>query len=193
MKYLYLDTEFNRKDFTSRGLVSIGLVTEEASYYAVNNDMDLQTIAYDPEIGDWMTTNVLEPHIPSHSLRRLRQDHPDVKPFERISKEVDDFLRFACPTGNAKQDIEVVVNCGSQDMVRLHTLLANNDWGKFGDWVPQAADDMYRIKRKACKLGLKEEELPVQRPEEMHHALYDAEHEMRVHQYILRRFGELVS
>lgn len=185
MKYLYLDTEFHRNDFTRRGLVSIGMVTDEAAYYAVNNDMDIQGIASDPEVGEWMTENVLEPHIPSHSLRRLRQDHPDVKPWAVISAEVDAFLKAACPTGNAKTDLKVVVDCGAQDMVRLHTLLANNDWSKFGPWVPQAAVDMYEIKRNARQLNMKLEDLPVQPVEEMHHALYDAEHLKREHDFLM--------
>lgn len=191
MKYLYLDTEFNRKDFTKRGLVSIALVTDEASYYAVNNDMDIQGITTDPDIGEWMTENVFEPHIPTHSLRRLRQDHGEVKDFDTISREVDSFLKSACPTGVAEEDIEVIVKCGSQDMVRLHTLLKNNDWGLFGEWIPTYADDMARIQRRAYEVGLKKEDLPTQRPETEHHALYDAEYEREVHQYILGRFGKM--
>lgn len=189
--YVYLDTEFNRKDFTKRGLVSLALLTENDSYYAVNSDMDLQGIAYDLEIGDWMTKYVLEPHIPNHALRRVRQDHPDVKDYATISSEVDAFLKAACPTGNAKEDIEVIVKCGAQDMVRLHTLISNNDWSQFGPWIPQGSDDMYRIQRKAYRMGLEKEDLPVQDPAAEHHALHDVRHEKLVHEYIRGRFGDL--
>lgn len=191
MQYLYLDTEFNRKDFTPRGLVSIALVTEDASYYAVNNDMDISGIANDPEVGPWMTEHVLEPHIPHQSLRRLRQTSSEVRDFRTIGKEVDSFLRNACPSGDAKEDIRVIVNCGSQDMVRLHTVLANNDWGLFGAHVPLFADDMARWKHEARLRGLADGDLPCQPFETVHHALYDAEHEMITHQYLLERFGKM--
>lgn len=190
MDYVYLDTEFNRKDFSSKGLVSIALVAGNDVYYAVNGEMDLQKIVGDPEIGAWMTENIFEPHILTHSMRRLRQT-PDVKDYDVISAEVNAFLKAACPTGSAKDDIEIIVNCGAQDMVRLHTLLADNDFGRLGPWVPYGSDDMYRIKRKAYRLGLRKEELPVQRPETAHHALYDAEYEREVHQFIRDRYGKI--
>lgn len=191
MEYLYLDSEFNRKDFTPRGLVSIALATKNASYYAVNNDMDISGIANDPEIGPWMTEHVLDPHIPHQSLRRLRQNAPEVKDFRTIGKEIDAFLQAASFTGNARDDLRVIVNCGAQDMVRLHTVLANNDWGLFGNHVPLFADDIARWKCEARLRGLDDGDLPHQPIETLHHALYDAEHEMITHQYLLERFGKM--
>jgi hypothetical protein len=191
MDFVFLDTEFNRKDFTKRGLVSFSLVTEHASYYAVNGEMDAQTICGDPEIGEWMTENVFLPHIPHHGPGRVNWNHEDVKDYATISAEANAFLKSACPTGNAKDDIEIIVKCGAQDMVRLHTLISDNDWSQFGPWIPQGSDDMYRIQRKAYRLGLKKEDLPVQDDATVHHALFDAEHEMRVHSYIRDRFGDL--
>lgn len=192
MKYVYLDTEFNRKDFTKRGLVSLALVTDDSSYYAVNADMNIHGIASDGEVGEWMTENVLKPHIPTFGgVSSLRHDHPDVKGFSTIGREVDAFLMNACPSGVADRDIEMIVKCGSQDMVRMHGVLTNHDWGLFGEWIPTYADDMARIQRRAYDRGVRPEDLPVQREGNEHHALHDAEHEREVHQYILSRLGPL--
>ena len=192
MDYVVIDTEFNRVDFSPKGLISIALVTPHASYYAVNRDMDTDMLKLDEQSYNWLLENVW-PHLPGGHPGKFwfNRLHHDVKPYDVIRREVDAFLRAACPTGVAKNDIELVANCGAQDVVRLHTLLADNDFSKFGDWVPQGADDMYRIKRAAYRRGVKKEELPVQNPQKAHHALHDAEYELDVVEYIRRRLGEL--
>lgn len=190
MKDLVIDTEFNRVDLSPHGLISIALVTEDASYYAVNWDLDINMPGLDGESVEWMRANVWK-HLPGGQPDRFDRSHPDVKPYHVIRQEVDLFLRAACPTLNAKTDIELFANCGAQDVVRLHTLLADNDFSKFGDWVPQGADDMYRLKRAAYRLGLPKGDLPVQDPQKAHHALWDAEYELDVIDYIRRRLGGL--
>jgi len=192
MDYLVIDTEFNRVNLSPRGLMSIALVTPYASYYAVNRHMDTSMRGLDEQSCNWMLENVW-PHLPGGHPNKFSSNwmHPDVKPYATIRREVDAFLRAACPTGIAKDDIELVANCGAQDVVRLHTLLSHNDFSKFGPWVPQGADDMYRIKRAAYRRGVKKEELPVQDPQKAHHALHDAEYELSVVEYIRRRLSEL--
>lgn len=189
MEYMYLDTEFNRKEVNKRGLVSLAMVGSDGSqYYAVNNDMDLSLIANDPEIGPWMTANVFDPHIPHHSMRRLDQSAPEVKPYNIIGCEVDEFLHdFAERSG----DFEVIVNCGAQDVIRLRQAVCNEDWGIMGSYIPQYADDIARIKRRAYALGMEKGSLPEQDPRTVHHALHDATHEARVHRYILEQYGAL--
>lgn len=84
-----------------------------------------------------------------------------------------------------------MVNCGSQDVVRLHTLLCGNDWAHMPPWVPLAADDVYRVKRKAYRLGLNKADLPPIDEEQAHHALYDAQYELSVFQYIKEKYGDI--
>lgn len=189
--YVHADTEFLSYDLTDGGFVSAGLVTKHASYYAVNADMNFDEIFRSGKNARWMSDNVL-PHLPTipHPVFGdiLDTEHPDVKPYRIISSEVNQFLKAVTPTEDA-DDMEIIVKSGSQDMVRLHTLLSDNDWAQHGPWVPQYADDIARIKRRACYLGLDKDELPVQDASTLHHALWDAEHEMRVHDYLLDRFG----
>lgn len=189
MKFVYLDTEFSTKDLTRTGLVSIALCTVEASYYAVNNDMDIHAIREDPEIGPWMTENVFR-HIPNHSMHSLDQRTGDVRTYAQIGLDVNAFLRAACNRTGTEEDITVIATCGAQDMVRMHSLLGHS-WADHGPWVPHHFDDMRRIKRKAGALGLLDSGLPRLDPQDAHHALLDAEHEMAVHQYIRSRYGDL--
>lgn len=175
MRILAIDTEFNTKDMGRTGLVSIALVTDLASYYAVNADMDIQKIGEDPEIGPWMTDNVFS-HIPNYGMRRL-QHTPDVKPYDVIGHEINEFLRMCCDVTGTELDIRTVAACGGQDIVRMQNTISHS-WADFGPWVPLHIDDMRRIKRDAVAAGADLGGLPVQHEEERHHALYDAEHEL---------------
>lgn len=190
MDYVYLDFEFLPDDFRPEAMLSVGIVTEYAAYYAVNAQMDWEAAFVTHKNAAWMSDNVFK-HYPSHGKHRLDHGHEDVKPYKQIGQEVDAFFKAACPTGHAKTDIEVVVNCGAQDMIRLHGLICGHDWSKMSSWIPQGQDDMYRIKRKAYRLGVAKEDLPVQDPVTEHHALYDAEYERSVHEYIMSRLGDV--
>lgn len=189
MDYVVLDTEFLSYDLRPTGLVSIALVSEHASYYAVNAAMAVRDL-HRGSSAEFMKAHVW-PHLPARGPYLLDYDHEDVKDYGTIRNEVDAFLKGACPTGNAKEDIELVVNCGAQDMIRLHTLLCNNDWSKMGSWVPKASDDMYRIKRSLCRAGHDLSGLPEQDPDTQHHALYDAMHELEVITLLRQKYGNL--
>lgn len=190
--YVYLDSEFLPNSLTRAGTVSFGLATRNASYYAVNADMDFDEIFFRSEPAPWLRKNVMNhlPTIPGRGASGVELDyeHPDVKPYAKISAEVSDFVRDACPNGS-RDDVEFIVNSGSQDMVRFHSVISGNDWAAHEPWIPRYADDIARIKRRSYRLGLDKKELPVQAAETLHHPLYDAQYEMRVHGYILDRFG----
>src|SRR3990167_4899572 len=91
MRFWY-DTEF-LEDGKTIELISIGIVCEnEATYYAVNSDMQVDRIVEDT----WMKANVW-PHLPI----RMNGDHPtifldmhsaEVKPKWVIANEVREFL-----------------------------------------------------------------------------------------------------
>ena len=196
MDYVYMDFEFipwilgrDSRNNVDRGILSVGIVTKHAAYYAINAEMDWQTAFVTGRTARWMTENVFRHYPGTHP--RLDHGHEDVKPYAQIGAEVDAFFKAACPTGSDKKDIEVVVNCGAQDMIRMHTLVCDNDWSDINPWIPQSQDDIGRITRKANRLGLKKEELPVQLPETLHHGLYDAEYEREVHTYIRSRLGDI--
>lgn len=198
MLNIVLDTEFIPNDLTPTGLISLGLLYYDSkgnreTYYAVNSAMDTRAI----HIGDnreWMVENVWK-HLPVSGRVYLDTGHPDVKDYGTIRKEVVSFLRRAASgvdsENPSREDVQLVVNCGSQDVVRLHTLVCSNDWGHMPPWVPVAADDVYRLKQKAYRLGLDKVDLPEIDESQAHHALYDAEYELSVFQYIKERFGDI--
>lgn len=198
MIHVGLDSEFLPKDLTPIGLISIGLVYytpggEEFTYYAINGAMDARAL-HTGENRDWMVEHVWN-KLPTRGKTQLDTDHPDVKDYGTIRREVDAFLKgaasFENPEEPSRDDIELVVNCGSQDVVRLHTLMCGNNWVHMPPWVPLAADDVYRVKRKAYRLGMSKEEIPRIDEEQAHHALYDAQYELGVFRHIQEEFGDI--
>lgn len=193
-----LDMEFLPKDLTPTGLISIGVAYDNpegfrSSYYAINGAMDTRAI-HTGENAEWMVSNVWK-HLPASSRAQLDVSHPDVKDYGTIRKEVVSFLHQAAsevnPDNPSRDDLQIVVNCGAQDMVRLQTLACANVFADMPAWIPFAADDVYRLKRKAYRLGLSKEDLPKIDESLAHHSLYDAEYELSVFQYIKEKYGDI--
>ncbi|MBD3004870.1 3'-5' exoribonuclease [Streptomyces sp. 5-10] len=187
VQYASLDTEFLPNNLTPSGLISIGITTRHASYYAVNADMNAFQVCQ----REWMVENVWK-HLPNHGVGYLDYDHEDVKDYGTIREEVDAFFRGMAiePDRDITDYTTMLVNHGAQDVVRLHTLW-DNDWKVMPAHIPTYADDVARIKRDlrrsegGCELAMS---LPVQDPETLHHALYDAEHELAVCEYIRKHW-----
>jgi hypothetical protein len=186
VQYASLDTEFVPNNLTPTGLISMAIATEHASYYAVNADMDTRQVCE----REWMVENVWK-HIPNHGKGLLDYSHEDVKSYETIREEVDAFFRGLDldPVERVTDQLSIIVNHGSQDMIRLHTLW-NNDWHQEKPWyIPTSPDDMGCIKRRLRRSPNGREvemSLPVQDEATLHHALHDAEHELSVVQHILK-------
>jgi len=180
MQRVWLDTEFIRNNFSPRGLISIGLTSESGKeYYAVNWLLDSTMFGLGLESYKWMCENVW-PHLPGGHPEKFDRDHPEVKEYATIREDIERFFWDLTPDGNPDRDITIYVNCGAQDMIRLHTLW-DNDWGVMPSCVPKFADDMARIKRESV---LKKEALPKQNPKTEHHALYDAQHDKKTYVFI---------
>lgn len=193
-----LDMEFLPNDLTPTGLISLGLkyvtpTQEQMTYYAVNEAMDTKAL-HTGENAEWMVKNVWK-HLPTLGRVQLDTSHPDVKDYGTIREEVIAFLyQAACevnPESPSRDDVQLVVNCGAQDMVRLQTLTCSNKFSDMPPWIPFAADDVYRLKRKAYQLGLEKAELPVLDEAKGHHALHDANYELSVFEYIKERYGDI--
>lgn len=200
MKCVYLDCEFLVNDFSPAGLISIGITTKEASYYAVNANMDQRAV----QESKWLRENVWN-HLPTiwnrresgiftidmlreiFSFRRmntskLNMSHADVRPYSLIREEVGSFFRSAClPYGDSRDGLRMFANCGGQDIVRLHTLWSN-DWSAMPRQIPRYLDDIERL---IIDSGVSEDQLPQQPEDQKHHALMDAEYDQKVHQFLL--------
>lgn len=162
-----LDCEFLPGDLTPAGLVSIGLTAGPGrSLYAVNAEMDVAEVLRHPFLREHVW-----PHLPLTPDGFLIRSHPDVLSYEEIQQRVEAFF------AELGDDVTLWVYCGAQDVIRLHTLWGN-DWSVMPDTVPQWADDLARLRRKAG--GAK---LP-QHPGRQHHALEDAEHQRRARAYL---------
>lgn len=193
-----LDMEFLPKDLTPTGLISLGMAYDtpggdRITYYAVNGAMDTRAL-HTGENAEWMVENVWK-HLPASGRVQLDTSHPDVKDYGTLRTEVVAFLRQAAcavnPENPSRDDLQFVVNCGAQDMVRLQTLACANTFADMPPWIPFAADDVYRLKRKAYRLGLDKADLPVIHEDAAHHALYDAEYELSVFEHIKEKYGDI--
>lgn len=185
MKYVYLDCEFLREDFHPSGLVSIGITSGNDSYYAVNQGMDIRAL----HRSEWMTQNVL-PHLPtvsygSSSDSLLDLSHPDVWEYGQIREDVSSFFASISLTGNATDDIKLSAWCGGQDLVRLHGMW-RHDWSVMPSWIPRYIHD---IQEDIVDSGIHEGDLPQQDPQTVHHALFDAQHDEVLHQFLRGRMA----
>ncbi|GAA1110567.1 hypothetical protein [Streptomyces javensis] len=183
---VYLDTEFDPRNPTLTGLLSIGL-TDDASpavdYYAVNLDADLDALADHSFIPD----HVL-PYLPVTIARRpdgsidqitWDTDHPDCRRYGRSATQIAEEVA-AYFTGTVEP--ELLANWGKDDIGYLHRLFGN-DWLQMPPGVPRIFTDL-EVERR--KLGAPEP--PVQLADE-HHALADARFNRDFHSH-LERFVE---
>lgn len=177
MTFHFYDTEF-LDDGDRIRIISIGIAASDGrTYYAINADMDA-TAVHNVE---WLRTNVLR-HLPTTDLNgRLRlhfdRSHPDVKPRAQIADEVRAFL-----TADGHRP-ELWGYYSAYDHVALAQLL----WGpmnKAEDWFPYRTND---LAQEIARLGITEDDLPVQDPSTVHHALRDAEWNREVMNLIYRR------
>jgi hypothetical protein len=168
--YAY-DTEF-LEDGRTIELISIGIVCEDGrEYYAVNSDMPRDEI----NRNHWLMKNVM-PSLPGEVRSSavapgaryfsLDKKSPLVKPKWVIANEVREFLL-------AGTDIELWADYAAYDHVALAQL-----WGRMINLpkgLPMYTNDLQQEQR---RLG--NPPVPPQFPGEMHNALADARHVMRV-------------
>ncbi|MGW0562845.1 hypothetical protein ACWDZ4_20055 [Streptomyces sp. NPDC003016] len=162
-----LDCEFLPDDLTPHGLVSLGLTAGPGrSLYVVNADMDVAAVRR----VQFQREHVW-PHLPLTADGALDRSHPHVLGYAEIRRRVEAFF------AELGEDVTLWVNCGAQDVIRLHTLW-RNDWSVMPDTIPEWADDLERLRRLAG--GVK---LPPHTGRH-HHALDDAEHQRQARAFL---------
>lgn len=172
MRYFY-DTEFI-EDGRTIDLVSIGIVSEDGrEYYAVNRNVHWERVA-NPQFS-WIRANVW-PHLPTTGPGQLpiSKYHPDVKDKVQIAEEILKFVRLD-PKADEAPEIELWADYCAYDHVALCQL-----WGRMVDLpsgMPFRTNDIMQL---AQSLGVKESAFPKQKPDTIHHALYDARHNREV-------------
>ncbi|MER5302215.1 hypothetical protein ABT039_22530 [Streptomyces lasiicapitis] len=180
---VFLDTEFDPRDPTLTGLLSIGLTdngSPAADFYAINADANLAALADHP----FIVENVA-PFLPvtvsrgaDGSVTGIDWDkgHPDytthVRPAAQIAEEVAAYF----PGERAP---ELLANWGKDDLGYLHRLFGN-DWGAMPDGVPRIFTDLEVLRRQ-----LDAPQPPAQAADE-HHALADARFNRDFHTHLLR-------
>ncbi|MGW2416028.1 hypothetical protein ACWCV5_28210 [Streptomyces tubercidicus] len=205
---IFLDTEFDPRDMSVSGLLSIG-VTDDVGrdYYAINADANLESL-----LDHTFVVEHVLPHLPvivnrgatdasttgARGLlrrwgRRLRRwwrrgrtiewdtSHPHyryVRPAEQIAADLEQY--FHAPTAP-----ELIAYFGAQDICRLHSLWGSN-WAEMPAGVPRKFTDLRVL---ADQLGISE--LPEQQGT-AHRALDDARYNREAHDYLLRQKAQLV-
>ncbi|TQE33151.1 3'-5' exoribonuclease [Streptomyces ipomoeae] len=197
----FLDCEFDPRDMSLAGLLSIGVTDDdERDYYAVNADANLDGLLDHA----FILEHVL-PHLPvtvhhdrsdtpaAGARRRVRRwwrrlrgtpprvtaiewdtSHPHyqyVRPAKEIATDLEQY--FA-----AQEAPELVAYYGGQDICRLHSLW-NNDWQAMPGFVPRYFTDVQVL---ANQLGVSE--LPEQNST-AHHALDDARYNRDAYRFLL--------
>lgn len=173
MQRFFYDCEFI-EDGRTIDLISIGIVSEDGRmYYAVNGGVHWERMARSEFA--WIRENVWK-HLPTTGPGQLsiNRSHPDVKTKFQIGQEILTFFFGDAPAGE-EPEIQLWADYGAYDHVALCQL-----WGRMIDLpsgIPMRTNDIIQL---AESLGVKEKSFPAQAMETMHHALYDAAHNLEV-------------
>ncbi|MER0443099.1 hypothetical protein ABR738_00660 [Streptomyces sp. Edi4] len=180
-RLVYLDTEFDPRNPTLAGFLSIGVTdnaAEPVEYYGINADADLDALVDHPFIPD----HVL-PYLPVVIVRDANgtpvkiswdEHHPDfarVLPAEQIAADLAAYFP-------GEDEPELLANWGKDDLGYLHRLYGN-DWGAMPPGIPRIFTDLEVLRR---QLGAPKP--PVQLADE-HHALADARFNRDFHEHLL--------
>ena len=166
---VYLDTEFIPADPSTGGLIGIGLTDDQGrDYYAVSSEFNWAEVRQHP----WLGKHVW-PHLPLNQIGLLDPFHPDVKPLKQIRADITRYFADHPPA-------HLYAWYGGQDIGRLHSLW-DNDWSKMPEDIPQWFHELQSL---AWLAG--DPQLPEQDSGE-HHALADAKHNRRIHEFLLAR------
>lgn len=180
-RIITLDCEFVPNRLDPAGLVSIGLTDGTNHFYGVNADTDFDAVT--AWKFPWMRDNVVR-HLPLHEDGTLDLGHPHVLPYTVLRERVAEFFE----RGGHRRNQILHMNCGAQDMLRLHTFW-DNDWSDMPDCVPHSFEDMQNVFR---RFDVDEDDLPQIDPAHQHHAFHDAAHDMLLLRH-LKVYEELAA
>jgi hypothetical protein len=165
---VYLDTEFVPAVPTLGGLISIGLTDDQGrDYYAVNANCNQAVVQGVP----WLRQHVWSALPTVGAGACLDYAHPDVKPIAQICADV---TRYFGDHALA----HLYCWYGGQDIGRLHSLW-DNDWSRMPEGIPTWFHELESLRWQAGN-----PQLPEQGGGE-HHALADAKHNRRIHEFLL--------
>lgn len=172
-RHVYLDCEFIPADSTVGGLISIGLTDDQGrDYYAVSSGFNWAEVRHHP----WLGKHVW-PHLPLNEAGYLDPFHPDVKPLKRICDDIAHYFSSHFADG---APTHLYAWYGGQDIGRLHSLWGN-DWSRMPEDIPRWFHELESLRWQAGN-----PQLPEQDGGE-HHALADARHNRRIHEFLLGR------
>lgn len=180
MTRFYVDTEFH-EDGRIIDLVSLAIVSEHGDkYYAVNRNVHWEALSRPNPTTTWLRENVW-PHLPLAMAGglSLNINHPDVKSKIKIASEVEEFIKK-----HSETEPQLWAFWPAYDTVALAQL-----WGCMKDMPTGIPRRINCLAQMADSLGVSENDFPIQDPETVHHALFDAIHDRRIHQWLINLAG----
>jgi hypothetical protein len=169
---VFLDCEFIPEELELEGLLSIGMVDNMGNeYYAINSEANTW------KASPFVKANVLPFFDTPESYNHIRNTFD-------IREGVQNFFE-----GFDRNDTIVYAWCGSQDMVRLHSLW-NHDWYAMPGCIPHWFQD---IKGLLQIYQMTEDVLPVQDAKTQHHALYDAKYDKACYDVIMHNIYDTLE
>ncbi|MFD5882591.1 3'-5' exonuclease family protein [Streptomyces yangpuensis] len=181
-RIVYFDTEFDPRNPSINGLLSIGLTdngSPAASYYAINTDADLNALADHTFIVDHVLPYlpVSVERRPDGSVAAIRWVTDDLQ-YRAYAKPADQIAEEVAAYFPGDQQPELWANWGKDDLAYLHRLFGN-DWGTMPAGVPRLFRDL-----EVWRQQLGAPEPPVQLGGE-HHALADARYNRDFHRHLI--------
>lgn len=184
--FVYIDAEFTPNLHAPGGLVSLALHSEEASVYMINEYANREVFC----LSDFCREHIWS-KLPLRADDSLDTSHPNVKSYAEIADTVSRFFRDLTGGQDYRQHVGIVADHGTQDMQRIHNLF-NNDWfGEMPPWVPKrpfldlaTLEDLAEVEDGRLPSG---EPLPEKAAEQAHHAMYDAQWDREVHEFLMER------
>lgn len=183
--FIYGDAEFNPKAHGSKGLVSLALHSEHGSFYAVNADVDREAFCSN----DFCKEHIWS-KLPLHSDGFLDLAHPSVMPYDDIADAVA--AHFYALTGGRhyRKSVGFVADHGTRDMQSIHDLFDNDWFNVMPEYVPRrpfqdlaTLEDLAQVEGGTLPTGIP---LPRKDPDKAHHALYDAQWDREVHEFLMQ-------
>jgi hypothetical protein len=111
-------------------------------------------------------------------------------PYAEICAWTSNYFRDLTKGRNYRESIGFIADHGTQDMQRIHNLF-RNDWGSMPPWIPKrpfadlaSLEDLAGVRNDRLPDGTP---LPGRDPELAHHALYDAQWDREIHNFLLER------
>lgn len=182
--FVYGDAEFTPNLLGPEGLVSLALHSEHSTAYMVNADVDREAFCASVFCKDHIWSKL--PLLGDGSLDR---EHPSVMPYAEIAKRTAEYFDKLANGRRARESVGFIADHCTQDMQRIHTLFKNDWFETMPASVPKrtfmdlaSLEDIAGVVDDRLPDGTA---LPPKDPAQAHHALYDAQWDREVHEFLL--------